>query len=326
LKNILTVFFIFFILTNVNAQFAPQVGEEGTTAIIGTDASIINWAKSCEVNRGLLDIAEADGPFAGAGSAMAGVGESDGLTVSLGDGGTAILTFEPPIRDGDGFDFAIFENGFTSPEGDFLELGFVEVSSDGEEFFRFSATSLTADSVQVGSFGTIDATKINNLAGKYYSGYGTPFDLAELAGNEDLDLENITHVRIVDVIGTIAGEYASFDMEGNKVNDPYPTAFPSGGFDLEAVAVLHEVGSVNVLEFFENELITVFPNPVEIGGNLFLNFEKEEKYTAVLKDVNGGEIGVFENERLDVFSLKKGVYFVEIRMKDRQITKKIIIK
>jgi len=84
-------------LTSANAQFAPQVGEEGSTAIVGTDESIINWAKTCTVTRGLLDIADSESPLAGSGSAEAGIGTSDGLTVSLGDSGVATLTFEPAI-------------------------------------------------------------------------------------------------------------------------------------------------------------------------------------------------------------------------------------
>ena len=39
--------------------------------------------------------------------------------VSLGEGGTITLRFEPPISDGDGDDFAVFENSVV--EG-FLEL------------------------------------------------------------------------------------------------------------------------------------------------------------------------------------------------------------
>jgi hypothetical protein len=325
LRNILTIFIFHLFLTNSNAQFAPQVGEEGTTAISATDENIINWAKTCTVNRGLLDIAEPDGAVAGAGSADSVMGESNGLTVSLGDGGTATLIFDPPIRDGNGFDFAVFENGFTSPEGDFLELGFVEVSSNGEEYVRFPATSLTSDSTQVGSFGTIDPTQINNLAGKYYSGYGTPFDLSELEDNSDLDVQNITHIRIVDVVGIIEDEYASFDIDDNKVNDPYPTAFPSGGFDLDAIAVLNEVGSVSVIESIGNEAVIVFPNPVKPGERLFLIFENEPLYTAILRDVNGGNIGVFKNGRLQLLELAKGVYFVEIRMNEKQVFKRIVI-
>ncbi len=43
------------------------------------------------------------------------------------------------------------------------------------------------------------------------------------------------YVRIVDVIGN----GTTFDANGQPVYDPHPTAFPSGGFDLDAVGVLH---------------------------------------------------------------------------------------
>ena len=45
----------------------------------------------------------------------------------------------------------------------FLELDFVEVSSDGVNYFRFPATSYTDTTVQTGSFGSTDATKINKI-------------------------------------------------------------------------------------------------------------------------------------------------------------------
>ena len=79
--------------------------------------------------------------------------------VSLGDGGYGILTFDEPIDNGLGWDFAVFENSFSD---DFLELAFVEVSSDGINFFRFPATSLTQDIVQVGGFGNIDANELDH--------------------------------------------------------------------------------------------------------------------------------------------------------------------
>ena len=163
------------------------------------------------------------------------------------------------------------------------------------------------------------------MAGKYYSGFGTPFDLSELAGNPDLDVQNITHVRIVDVVGTINEEYASFDVEGNKINDPYPTAFPACGFDLDAVAVLHEFGAVNILESFDNELFTLFPNPVRSNDILFIDFENEQEYFAVLRDVNGAEKGVFQEGKLELSKLEKGVYFVEISINGKRIIKRVVV-
>ena len=75
----------------------------------------------------------------------------------------------------------------------------MEVSSDGQSFFRFPSYSLT--SAPVGSFSSIDPTNINGLAGKYRGGYGTPFDLSSLAGQSGLDVNNVRYVRIVDIVG-----------------------------------------------------------------------------------------------------------------------------
>ena len=140
----------------------------------------------------------------------------------------------------------------------FLELAFVEVSSDGVSYFRFPAVSLTDISQQVSTFGEIDCTKLHNLAGNYRQGFGTPFDLAVLEGYAELDLHNITHVRITDVVGAVAAEYATFDSEGNPVNDPWPTPFETGGFDLDGVGVINTTGSA-VHEAVS--YIRIYPNP-----------------------------------------------------------------
>ena len=157
--------------------------------------------------------------------------------VSLGDGGQAILKFENPIINGPGWDFAVFENSFSDT---FLELGFVEVSSNGNDFFRFESTSLTQDTIQIDAFGSVIPEKINNLAGKYRANYGTPFELEELSLEQGLDINNITHIKIIDVIGSIDPNIGTYDFQNNLINDPFPTPFPSSGFDLDAVGVIHE--------------------------------------------------------------------------------------
>ena len=124
--------------------------------------------------------------------------------VSLGDGGTATLTFPNSIYNGPGFDFAVFENGFaTSDSMAFLEFAFVEVSSDGVNFIRFHSTSLIQDSIQIPMTG-INCSLVNNLAGKYTYGFGTPFDLEELMNEPALDVNHITHIRLIDVVGSIS--------------------------------------------------------------------------------------------------------------------------
>ena len=226
-----------------HGPFCGAVGTEGCDAIDGHSSSIVAWATGVSVVRGLDDIAVPDGPHVIYGSESDAVGPIDFTTttaVSLGDGGSATVTFAHPIRNGEGPDFAVFENSFNDY---FLELGFVEVSTDGERFVRFPATSLTQTETQVVS--EVDPTFINNLAGKYRVGYGTPFDLEELRDSTGINIDSIVYVRIVDVVGSIDPQYATYDAYGHIVNDPYPTSDPtgnwrSGGFDLTGVAVMYE--------------------------------------------------------------------------------------
>lgn len=228
--------------------YDPQVGFGATEAIAKDDPRIIGWATAGTIERGLQ---RADDP--GLGSATFGtVADAFGVadatvsdstpTVSLGDGGAITMSFGFAFSNNPGPDFAVFENGIVNPFGidgsAFLELGHVEVSSDGSNFFRFESASLTQTDVQVGTFGSVNAADLYNLGGKYIAGYGTPFDLEELDGTVGLDINAVTHVRIIDVVGSINPAYGSMDSLGNLINDAFPTPFPSSGFDLDAIAIL----------------------------------------------------------------------------------------
>jgi len=207
--------------------------------VAASDPRLINWAASAQVTRGPVEISVKGSALAGFGTPADATGPADATpedplnVVSLGDGGSATLHFNPPFENLPGPDFAVFENGHL---GGFLELAHVEVSSDGIRFFRFPSISLTQTKEQVGTFDVLDPGKIRNLAGKYRAGQGTPFDLEDLRQHEPLlDLDRITHVRVIDVVGTIDPAHASYDSEGRIINDPYPTPFFTGGFDLDAV-------------------------------------------------------------------------------------------
>lgn len=241
-----------------DGPYHPAATEVGTNAVSYQSAAITGWATGVDITRGLSDIANPNGPLVTAGIESAALGASDGGVVTLGDSGVALLTFDVAIQNRNGYDFAVFENGFYSPidEGFFLELAFVEVSSDGINFVRFPAHSTTQTATQVPTYGVLDPTYINNLAGKYQSGFGTPFDLEELADSSLIDINNITHIRIVDAIGSIDPNLASFDTAGNAINDPYPTDFESGGFDLDAVAILDQTVGI---DDFQDAIFQVFP-------------------------------------------------------------------
>lgn len=185
--------------------------------------------------------------------------------VSLGRGGQITLTFTNAIRNGYGADFCVFENGFSDT---FLELAWVEVSSDGEHFVRFPNFSLTASATA----SNIQPELVFGLASRYRQGRGTPFDLEQIklaaevmegeperfsdpyrlefeANIAHVDLNDIRYVRVVDVVG----DGFAYDAEGYIIYDAYPTS-GSAGFDLEAVGVLNRVepsGLAQVITFPE---------------------------------------------------------------------------
>ncbi len=217
------------------------------------------------------------GPATGHNFDIVSLGELDAAEIAQGlPPGHITLAFADPcepadgmvIRNGKGYDFAVFENGFTSLSSTALgsvrgqmiaELAYVEVSSNGRDFARFPSVSLTG--APTGPYGTVEVSDICNLAGKHPNASGvctgTPFDLQDLANHPSValgtvDLNDIRYVRLVDVPGSgdfrdaatmhVAPEtwpeWANY-VEAHPIYDAWPT-FGSGGFDLEAVGVLHE--------------------------------------------------------------------------------------
>lgn len=253
--------------------FAPPAEQTGSTAIHMDDERFVGWATGVAYEPGWIDISNPSGgkiPFTPFGDPSLALDKAVGDpfdVVSLGDGGYATLTFAKPICDGPGYDLAVFENSFSDT---MLELAFVEVSSDGMTFFRFDSVSLTPTDVQVSGFDPLDATNLHNLAGKYRGGYGTPFDLNELAGRSPLlNVMSITHVRVRDVVGCIQNAYTTYDSQGYKVNEPWSTPFTSGGFDLDAVGVLNFKNGYSVsgrvqLRDFDPAKVSGFPIEVEL--------------------------------------------------------------
>ena len=251
-----TITLVSFPLVAWAGPFAPSAREEGTTAVAIEDARIAGWATTVvdyqpdsSVDEAWRNSSLALGPAEGNSFAIC----------SLGPGGTLTVSFGRSFSDGPGFDLAVFENAFSRT---FLELAFVEVSSDGVNFFRFPNRSLTSQ--PVGAFGAVDATEVDGLAGKYAQGFGTPFDLADLEPSLMLDLNQVTHVRLVDVVGG-----TSVDSEDSVIFDPFPTT-GSAGFDCDAIALL------------ETPVIEILSSGVE-GENFQLRWQAEigEEYAVV---------------------------------------------
>jgi len=315
-----------FLLTSslISAQsYAPAAGQTGSTAIAKSSSVFVGWATGITVVRGPQDIAIVNSPLASTGTPTDGMkgGTSGSGVVCLGDGGSATLTFDTPIANGSGFDFAVFENGFSDT---FLELAFVEVSSDGINFFRFPSHSETQTTTQIGGFGAVDCRYINNLAGKYRTGFGTPFDLSDIQDNALLDKNNITHVKIIDVIGTINPLYASYDSFGNIINELYSTPFATGGFDLNGVGVINQKSATLGDKDFNIDSVMLYPNPA--SDIVYLN--SNEKTSIIIFDITGKIVKNLPTSNYNdiiVSDIIPGTYLFEITAQDRKAVKKIII-
>lgn len=316
--RILTAFFSG--LTLVCAQdYAPAAGLPGSTAIAANSPGFVAWATGVSVTRGYVNISNPDftaggSHFASAGQPEFAVGFPDGNTVSLGDGGSAVLTFASPIIDGEGFDFAVFENGSAT----YLELAFVEVSSDGVHFFRFPSHSQTQTDVQLGAFGSPLPQYLNNLAGKYEGIFGTPFDLSELPDDVWLDKQNITQVKLIDVVGSIDPAYAGFDSFGNAVNNSFPTPFTSGGFDLQAVGVIHQ--QILDVEDFGRLDFRLYPNP----ATDFIHIQAMEDARLSIFDILGKLLLVSDEKQIDIAHLSAGIYFIRVASNSQQKTIRLL--
>jgi len=257
------------------------VGEDRRHADPADDDAVINpifrcWATSVisyepapGVEPQWMDTNKALGAATGDNFDIVSLGDLEQGQIGQGvPAGQITLSFSEPIRDGKGYDFVVFENGLVSIYNTsggsvagqmFAELGYVEVSSNGEDFVRFASVSLTGG--LVGTYGTIEISNVYNLAGKHPNANGvctgTPFDLSEIADEPNVvsglvDINNINYVRIVDTPGS-----GDFEDEAVKHIDPdkrpdwdyyannHPiydawVTFGSGGVDLEAVGVLEK--------------------------------------------------------------------------------------
>lgn len=262
-------FIVFFLsmtsLSCFGQSFNPAPGNAGTNAIPKDSSCFVAWATGGTIQRGYIQISDTNQTASGTNRASYGdltraFGQAtNDVTdvVSLGDSGIATLTFDYVIYDGPGYDFAIFENGFSN---NYMEFAHVEVSSDGVHFFRFPSISEVPLTPQQSNSSFSDCRMVNNLAGKYRVGFGTPFDLADLTDNPDLDKNNIRYIKLIDVIGDVSGVHSTYDSEGTIINDPFPTPFESGGFDLEAIGVINGTLPLAVSENEINSLLC-YPNP-----------------------------------------------------------------
>jgi hypothetical protein len=311
------------------AQFDPQVLFGSTKAIYRDSSMIKGWATVCNVSRGWQNYSDTSLGKATVGSEYYGTLKADGSVISLGDSGIAILQFDNPISDKEGPDFCVFENGFTlgnAQSDSHMELAFVEVSSDGIHYVRFPATSYIDTTVQLGNFDGSNATLVDGLAGKYVSGYGTPFDLNIFAALSSINIGKITHVKLIDVVGNKDAQYPARDKNGRKIIDPWPTPFAASGFDLDAVGVINQLYATNVLEK-EEPSISFYPNPVKMGENIMLNNLKNNAQISLVNKLGEEVFYSVSNDQnvIETNNFEAGIYILTVTQNKQNIHQKIVI-
>jgi len=148
-RLILLLIFIFS-FSLVLPQYPPAAGEKESDAVYADSSLVFSWAASVRIIPGYINISDKMAGKVEYNDSSLVLGKADNRTVSLGDGGIAILGFDVALTNNYGHDFAIFENSF---DGSFLELAIVEVSSDSSRWVEFPSVSLTATDNQIGGFG-----------------------------------------------------------------------------------------------------------------------------------------------------------------------------
>lgn len=208
-------------------ETSPELAAD---AVAMDDPRIVAWAQGYRDHVSGLDL---DPIWSDPNKALGAAQGTFDDALSLGNGGHITMVFGEALADHPGPDLAVFENGFSES---FLELAFVEVSSNGVDFARFPTYSHQTKSVE--PYGTLDPAELLGVAGRFRAGFGQAFDLATLepqlaVQTGRVDLSDIRFVRVVDIVG----DGSMSDAFGAPIYDPTPTFGPSG-FDLEAIAVL----------------------------------------------------------------------------------------
>jgi hypothetical protein len=144
-----------------------------------------------------------------------------------------------------------------------------------------------------------------------------------MIGITGLDVNNITHVKIIDVFGNINEPYASYDSQGYIINDPFPTPFETGGFDLDAIGVIHSFVGIKGLTTAFN----IFPNPATDRATII--FDNYADKTIQLIDLNGVIVKQLETRssqvELNLLHYAKGIYILKSIEGEHVSIKKLLI-
>mgnify|MGYP001811130164 FL=1 len=144
--------------------------------------------------------------------------------------------------------------------------------------------------------------------------------MSELAASHEFNPDSVSWIRVIDVVGSIDPKYASFDSEGNIINDPWPTPFPSSGFDLDAVGAINlrplnvdelNSGKLGVIQFRDGIAVVSEAGSVkyfiwDLSGRLVDCGIVKDDWLAYPRDIQG----IYLVKLYDDFSFWNGKIFI----------------
>lgn len=142
--------------------------------------------------------------------------------------------------------------------------------------------------------------------------------MEQLADSANLDINNITHVKLIDVVGSIDPQFGTRDQYGQIINDPYPTDFYSSGFDLTGVAVLNGwTPGTGINDHVATQKLQAYPNPTT--GNVRLNTANAE---ISVFDVYGKLLFTEMNSNtINLANYPAGVYILKVSQQQIKVVK-----
>jgi hypothetical protein len=123
-------------------------------------------------------------------------------------------------------------------------------------------------------------------------------------------------------VGDVDGPHTSFDDSGNAINDPFPTEFHSGGFDLDAVGILNGVLGIKDETLLQ---LSVYPNP----ANGVVTINSDNTGVLVITDLNGKILKEIQHNKLSQINLdqfQKGVYLLQLNVKGEVKVERLIVE
>ena len=118
------------------------------------------------------------------------------------------------------------------------------------------------------------------------------------------------------MVGSLNPRFASYDTANRKINDPWPTPFPSSGFDLDAIGVIHEQPLAGINKIISNQFIKG-PNPIRQNETLHIQTENSEFSQLDILNCQGALVQhvYLENTGLTLLydTLPAGLFFIHLQ-------------